>query len=81
MARKSYEIDDRSDDLLSQMSLITGLDKSVLVNAAIRKTYSGLTLQLDAAAIDNAVKLLSHIISPEFLRALLKEGDARMVHE
>jgi len=70
MARKTYDIDDRSDGLLNQMSMITGLDKSVLVNVAIQTMYSGVTMRLDAASIDSAVKLFTQVMGSEIFSSI-----------
>lgn len=70
MARKTYDIDDRSDGLLNQMSMITGLDKSVLVNVAIQTMYSGVTMRLDAASIDSAVKLFTQVMGSEIFSSV-----------
>lgn len=70
MARKTYDIDDRSDGLLTQMSMITGLDKSVLVNVAIQTMYSGVTMRLDAASIDSAVKLFTQVMGSEIFSSI-----------
>lgn len=59
--RKAWIIDEAADNMLSQMSMLTGKTRSALINDAIRQTYAK-TSQLSPADIKSLERLAREIL-------------------